>query len=189
MQFFKSKPSTSLETDRLLLRRPTRNDDVDYHRILSCPEITKYSDLPHNPSEKRSKQFVRWMSKLPVRGTGVAWMIMEKNSNTLVGAVRLYHLEKKAQSGTVAYEVHPDVWNLGIATEALTAVVSHAHNAMALNRIEAWASEGNVASEQVLLKTGFQYEGTQREKVYFQERYWNVRLYGRLIGDKHNKPA
>jgi len=183
MRFLTSTPYPELETDRLILRRPKHSDSVDYHRILSCPEIARYSDMPYQPTERRSKKFVSWMSQLHRQGSGIAWIIQLKSTNTPVGAIRIYSIEQKARCGKVAYELHPEHWHIGLATEALAAVVHHAHEALTLHRLEAWTSEGNPASDRVLVKNGFLFEGTLREKACFRDKYWHVRLYGRLTGD------
>ena len=124
------------------------------------------------------------MSRLHRQGLGIAWIIELKSTNTTVGAIRIYSIEKNARCGKVAYELHPEHWRAGIASEALAAVVHHAHETLALHRLEAWTSEGNPASDRVLVKNGFLLEGTLREKARFRDKHWNVRLYGRIADDK-----
>lgn len=183
LNLLRSKPFPELSTDRLLLRCPNTKDATEYHRILQCPEIARYSDVPHNPTPKRSKQFVGWMSKLHRRGIGVGWIVQLHHSNDAIGSIRINRIEKKANCGVIAYELHPEFWNAGYAGEALAAVVIHAHHTLSLNRLEAWTTEGNLASEKVLLKNGFLYEGTLRAKARFKDQYWNIRLYARLAED------
>jgi len=184
MSLLKSTPFPELHTNRLLLQCPSLKMASDYHQILSCPETSLYSDVPHKPSKKRSERFVRWMSKLHIRQTGVGWMVTLRETNQIIGAVRINSIEKKAKCGIIGYEIDPQHWNAGYATEALGAVVNHAHKVMSLNRLEAWATQGNPASEKVLLNNGFQYEGTQRSKAWFGEQFWDIRLYGRLAEDE-----
>jgi len=126
------------------------------------------------------------MSKLHVRGTGVGWIVKLRDSSTIIGSVRINSIEKKASCGVIGYEVHPDYWNKGYATEALNAVVRHAHDVLGLNRLQAWTTVGNKASDKVLLNNGFQYEGTQRSRVKFRNQFWDIRLYGRLAADGYH---
>ena len=183
MSFLASTSFPELSTRRLLLERPSLKDANDYHQILSCPEISRYSDVPNNPTKKRSERFVSWMSKLHTRGTGVGWIIKLHSTSDTIGSVRINSIEKKASCGVIGYEIHPDFWNTGYATEALHAVVDHAHGNMELNRLQAWTTVGNKASEKVLLNNGFQYEGTQRSRIRFKDQYWDIRLYARLAED------
>ncbi len=178
------EPFPTLTTNRLVLRKATLKDAADYHKILSCPETSQYSDVPHQPTVKRSERFVSYMSKLHPRKTGVGWIITSREDQSILGGIRINSIEKKTKCGVIGYELHPDHWNKGYATDALHTVVDYAHNVLALNRLEAWANEENVASEKVLLKNGFQHEGTQRDKVWFRDQFWTVRLYGRLASDE-----
>lgn len=125
------------------------------------------------------------MSKLHARGTGIGWIVKLCDSSNTIGAIRINSIEKKASCGVLGYEIHPDYWNTGYATEALGAVVDHAHGVMGLNRLEAWTTIDNDASGRVLLNNGFQYEGTQRSKARFRDQLWDIRLYGRLAVDDH----
>ncbi|MBZ5763517.1 MULTISPECIES: GNAT family protein [Rhizobium] len=53
----------------------------------------------------------------------------------------------------------------GLMTEAVEAVTRCGFTDFSLNRIEAWTLPGNVASDRVLEKAGFCYEGTLRQKA------------------------
>jgi len=183
MKLLQSNSFPELSSSRLTLRQPTLKDAKAYHNILSCEELATYSDLPPKPTEKRSERFVSWMSKLQTRGTGVAWLVNEKSSGQLLGAVRINSIEKKARCGVIGYELHPEFWNSGFATEALRAVVVCAHSTLSLNRLEAWTVVGNKASDRVLEKNGFVHEGIQREKAFFNGKFQSVNLYGRLKDD------
>lgn len=135
------------------------------------------------------------MSKLEARKKGIAWVICLSQQtdsqlahqlpehNTVIGSIRINSIEKKARCGVLGYEIHPAYWSNGYATEALGAVVSYAHQELGLNRLEAWTTEGNAASDKVLLKNGFQFEGTQREKVFLHNSFHHIRLFGRLACD------
>lgn len=189
-----------MESKRLLLRKPSIKDTPTYHAILSCPEISRYSDLPHKPTLKRSERFVKWMSKLDARGIGAAWLICINNTTDadrevdlrkttlttdfrVIGAIRINKIEKKARCGVLGYELHPSYWGKGYATEALGCVLNYAHDELKLNRLEAWIIDGNDASSRVLLNNGFQCEGMQREKVSVRDSFLNIRLFARLAND------
>jgi len=42
---------------------------------------------------------------------------------------------------------------------------------------------GNTASDRVLEKAGFQYEGTLRQKAWFKGAFHDFRMFGRLAAD------
>ncbi len=177
------KQFPTLTTSRLLLREATLADTDAYHRLLSERSVSNYSDIPANPTKKRSERFVSWMSKLHKRRVGCAWIIENQQDHTLLGAIRINSIEKKIKAGLIGYELHPQHWSNGYASEALDALVEYAHDSLELNRLEAWTVPGNTPSERVLLKNGFVQEGLQRQKVKFNNRLHDIKLFARLAAD------
>jgi RimJ/RimL family protein N-acetyltransferase len=123
------------------------------------------------------------MAKLFPSGKGCAWIIEHRRSQAIVGAIRFNHIDKKWKCGEIGYESHPDFWGKGLMTEAVHAVVGCGHDCFRLNRIEAWTLPGNKASDRVLEKVGFRYEGTLRQKAYFKRAYHDFRMFARIVGD------
>lgn len=176
-------PHPTLRTDRLCLREPTIEDAPEFHKILTIPSVTQYTNFPDAPTAARSEKFVRWMSKLLGRGKGCAWIITELQSGRLVGAIRIDEIHERSKCGVIGYELDPGFWGKGYMSEALAAVARCAHETFGLNRLEAWTLPGNPASDRVLLKNGFRYEGTLRQKSRFKGAFHDLQMYGRLAGD------
>lgn len=174
----------ALTTDRLVLRQPRLSDADAFAVILSNPAVTRHTNIADPPNRKRSDRMVSWMSKLFARGSGCAWIIEPKTSHQLIGAIRLNDIQKKARWAVVGYELHADHWNKGIMSEALEAVADCAFDLFQLNRIEAWTLPGNDASDRVLEKCGFVYEGTLRQKNWFKGGFHDHRIFG-LLKSEH----
>jgi [ribosomal protein S5]-alanine N-acetyltransferase len=100
-----------------------------------------------------------------------------------IGAVHFNYSYWEWRVGGIGYEAHPDYWGRGLTTEALRAVVTYGHRAFALNRIEAWTLPGNDASDRVLEKAGFRFEGIFREKGFFKGAFHDFRMFGRVAAD------
>jgi ribosomal-protein-alanine N-acetyltransferase len=176
----------SLVTDRLLLRAPQLDDAEPFRSLLSIPEVTRFSNWPDAPKKAQVERFMRWMAKLHGSGNGCAWIIEGSASNTMIGAIRFNRFDRKWKSGEVGYELCPDFWGRGLMTEGLRAVVSYGHRVFGLNRIEAWTLPGNSASDRVLEKAGFRYEGTLRQRAWFKGAFHDFRMFGRLPDDPMN---
>jgi ribosomal-protein-alanine N-acetyltransferase len=54
---------------------------------------------------------------------------------------------------------------------------------MNLNRVEALIMPGNIASEKVLLKLGFQCEGLLRQYAYFKDSFYDLQMFALLKQD------
>jgi len=175
-----------LATKRLRLRAPQVEDAGSLGALLSIPEVTRFTNWPDAPGKLQVERFGRWMSKLFVSGKGCAWIIEEAASKTVIGAIRFNRFDKKWKFGVIGYELHPAFWRHGLMTEALRVVVPCGHQVFRLNRIEAWTLPGNTASDRVLEKAGFQYEGTLRQRGWFKGTFHDFRMFGRLVGDPIN---
>jgi ribosomal-protein-alanine N-acetyltransferase len=170
-----------LPSKRFILRPPASKDAEN--ALLSIAEVTRFSN--HAPSKEQSQRLVTWMSKLYTSGKGCAWIIEDRAAN-LIGAIRYNSFEKKWKCGEIGYELHPDFWGKGLMSEAVGLIVICGHQTFGLNRIEAWTLPGNAASDRVLEKSGFRYEGTLRQKAWFKSAYHDFRMFGRLAGDPAN---
>jgi [ribosomal protein S5]-alanine N-acetyltransferase len=177
----------ALTTKRLLLRALTAADTVPFHALVSISDVTRFSNWPDAPSKAKVERGLRWMSKLFASGKGCAWIIEHRRSKAIVGAIRFNRIDRKGKWGELGYESHPDFWGKGLMTEAVHTVVGCGHEYFRLNRIEAWTLPGNAASDRVLEKTGFRYEGTLRQKAWFKGAYHDFRMFGRLADDPRRR--
>ncbi|MEM6427924.1 MAG: GNAT family protein [Deinococcota bacterium] len=172
----------TLQTQRLTLRAVTGADVPAYRELLAIPEVTAFSDIPDAPTVTQTQRLITWMIALFSKRKGCAWAI--DYQDTLIGAIRINRIYKKERCGIIGYELINTHWGQGFMTEALTEVVKQGHTTFNLNRLEAWTSPGNPGSDKVLLKCGFQYEGTLRQKSYFKGKFQDLRMFGRLQADE-----
>ena len=159
-----AQPFPVLTTERLELRAVQSSDASFYYQLLSVAEVTRFSDLPDRATRAQVDRFVDWMSKLFSSGRGCAWMIHKRSTGTLLGAIRINRIHKQWRWGEIGYESHPEFWGRGLMTEAVRAVVACGHGHFRLHRIEAWTLPENDASDRVLVKAGFNYEGTLKQR-------------------------
>jgi ribosomal-protein-alanine N-acetyltransferase len=173
----------ALTTRRLHLRLPKVEDTAAFGNVLSLAEVTRHTNWPDAPTPARMQRYMRWMAKLHGSGKGCAWIIEEARSGALVGAIRFNSIEKRWRCAVLGYEAHPDFWGRGLMTEAVRAVVACGRDTFRLNRIEAWTLPGNGASDRVLEKAGFRYEGTLRQRAWFKGAFHDLRMFGWLAED------
>lgn len=169
-----------LLTDRMRLRAPVPGDCDDFHKLLLLPEVTRFSDLPDAPKRAQVERSMKWMCQAYAKEKGCAWIIEDRVSSLLLGAIRFNRIDKYGKWAEIGYEIHPSVWGKGLMTEAVKAVTRCGFDQFALNRIEAWTLPGNAASDRVLEKAGFQYGGTLRQKAWFKNAFHDFRMFGCL---------
>jgi ribosomal-protein-alanine N-acetyltransferase len=179
----KLTPFPALSTDRLTLRAFTPADAAAFRAVLLAPGVTLHSNWVDNPTRAQGERFVRGMARMYPKSEGCAWAIEDRGTGQLIGAIRYNSFQKKWRCGDIGYELHPDHWGRGLMSEALAAVVACGHGFFRLNRIQAWTLPGNGASDRVLEKAGFRFEGVLRERAWFKGAFHDFRVFGRIASD------
>jgi RimJ/RimL family protein N-acetyltransferase len=170
-----------ITTKRLLLRE-FREDD--WRAVLGYQRDPLY--LRYYPWEDRDEQdarafvdmFRRWQSELPRRRFQLA--IVRRADQRLVGNCGIRRKPDNDWEADIGYELSPDCWEKGYATEAARSMVDFGFRELRLQRITSWCIADNVASARVLDRLGFKREGRLRRNEFFKGRWWDTLLYALL---------
>lgn len=100
--------------------------------------------------------------------------------NTGIRQRSLGKREPEARQADIGYELDPQYWGQGYATEAARAILNFGFERLAVHRIWAHCLAENTASAHVLDKLGLQLEGRLREDEYFKGRWWDTLVYAIL---------
>ena len=87
------------------------------------------------------------------------------------------------KSAEIGYWVAEPYWGRGIATLAVREMTRYAFSHFHVTRLFANVFEGNPASERVLEKCGYVYEGTMRKCVYKERTFRDQKIYALLRAD------
>ena len=68
----------------------------------------------------------------------------------------------------------------GIMTEALSLCVDYLFQSTKIHRVQFIIAEGNIASERVVQKCEFTYEGTARQAMFERGRHFDMKIYSLL---------
>ncbi|MBN1260673.1 MAG: GNAT family N-acetyltransferase [Anaerolineae bacterium] len=111
-----------------------------------------------------------------------------QSTGALIGNCGIRTEATNAYEGDIGYELAPDHWRQGYATEAARAIVDFGFTELGLHRIWAQCLADNAGSVRVLEKLGLQCEGHLRENAYFKGRWWDTLLYGILDREWRARP-
>lgn len=170
-----------LTTERLILRPFRPSDFHDVHSYASDPEVTRFTSFgPNTPDETRDF-LARCDAEISeaIRKT-YNFAITLRGADRAIGGIGFaidHPLHRAAEMG---YVLHRDQWGRGIATEAVTALVSFAFSTAGLHRIVARCHPENVASATVMQKIGMKYEGRQRDVMWLKGAWWDFEAYSIL---------
>jgi RimJ/RimL family protein N-acetyltransferase len=143
-----------LETERLMLRRPTLADVKAITRLADDRRIAENTRrLPHPYLQDHAIEFVRAIAL-----TRETAFLIEQN-HTPIGMVGVDWREPDAPE--LGYWLGVDHWGRGLATEAARAVIDFTFEQFDAAHMRSGARVANPASRNVLEKCGFQWCGVE----------------------------
>ena len=143
-------------TERLAFRE-MHADDADLLASVLGDPVVLWVSRAWTDDEVR-----RWIARAEheqrERGHGM-WIVTERATGAFVGEVGL---TEQVFAGTrdveVGYQLRPEFWGRGYATEAATAALAFGRDIVGLERIVALIDPRNVASQRVAAKLGMRWE-------------------------------
>ena len=127
------------------------------------------------------QMFVDQQAEQPRRKFQLA--ITLPDSGRVIGNCGIRRKPENDWEADIGYELAPEYWRRGYATEAALAMVNFRFRDLGLHRISSWCIADNAASAGVLERVGLRLEGRLRENEYFKGRWWDTLLYGLLVSE------
>jgi RimJ/RimL family protein N-acetyltransferase len=147
-----------LETERLVLRAPSRADAKALARLINDRRIAvNTARIPYPYSMEDAEQFIAAVNR---KGGEAAFVITLDEA--LIGGCGVAGADGAPELG---YWVGVPFWGQGLATEAARAVIDYAFGSLGHEVLEAGARVSNPASRRVLEKCGFQWSGVRLARI------------------------
>lgn len=144
---------TEFHTARLTLRRARIEDLVAIHAIMSDRRAMRYwSSLPHG-TEERTREWLQSMIEAP---DALSDDYIVEHEGRVIGKAGCHRLPE------IGFIFHPDVWGLGLAREALEALIPRIFAAHPVAALTADVDPRNRASLGLLKRLGFRETGRAR---------------------------
>lgn len=170
-----------LETERLILRDFVEEDWQRAFEYESNPLYLRYYEWTERTPEGVREfidRFLAHQQQKPRIKYQLAMVL--KSNHLLIGSCGVRMDKADAVEANIGYELDPDYWNQGYATEAAHAIVDFGFQHFGVHRIWAECIADNIGSAHVLEKLGMKLEGRLRENNYFKGRWWDTLIYGIL---------
>jgi ribosomal-protein-serine acetyltransferase len=154
-------PDVTLEGDGVTLR-PFTEADIDEVLVAATDELTQqWLPLPRPYTRDHARWFcLDFPESQRSSGTGLVRAV--EAQGRLVGAIDLKSTDWAARTTQVGYWSSPPTRGRGFMTAAVRCLAAWAVRDQDLERVELLAATGNVASQRVAEKAGFQREGVAR---------------------------
>jgi len=180
MLTYSTNPFPVLETERLILREMTLADAVAFFQIRGNEKAMKYLDRPLATTVLDAIALIEKRVAMEISQTGLGWAITLKTTGEMIGDMGFYRLDGENYKSEIGYIFKPDFWLKGYGTEALKAVLKFGFEILKLNKIEADINPENLASIQLVLKSGFKKEAHLRENLLFEGKFLDSLIFGLL---------
>lgn len=151
------------ETARLVVRRFTENDFENFFVLNGNSEVMRFI-RPVKTKEECDVFLEEHILRPAPHAYLGRWAVDEKERGDFVGSFVIIPIpgdEKKIQLG---YALMPAYWGKGYASEITKAGVEYFRNRTPLEILYAVTETPNIASEKVLVKSGFQFVNTKLEE-------------------------
>jgi len=167
-----------LATERLLLREFTAHDCHAVLAYQSDPRYLRYAPWTYRLRENVARlvqDFIDWQDELP-RGKFQLAIALRTN-HQVIGTCGIRMATGHAQQAELGYELHPDYWGQGYATEAARSLLAFGFQTLSLQRVWAQCVAENTASIRVLERLGMGQERRLRQHAWMQNRWWDMVVY------------
>lgn len=142
---------------RILFRVWRDDDEKLFHVINSDSQVMRYVGDGEIWSAGRTRRFIESATEMLHRSGFCQWALIHKTSEDLIGFCGLVDSGDVPEIG---WRLSRDYWGQGLATEAATAVLSHARETLGLDRVMATVQTDNSASVRLIQKLGMTHDRT-----------------------------
>lgn len=172
-----------LETERLILRPLKQGDETCLMEIYSDKQSSLLDDWVPWDNISSATEMVKEAASDFENKIYLTLGIIVKETNKLIGCCGLFNFDDLNKKCAIFYQANRLYWNNGYTTEAIKSLVQFAFEKVNVNRIEAFITPGNTASEIVLKKNGFIKEGLMREMEFYKGQFWDGIIMAMLKSD------
>lgn len=169
-----------MQLEDLVLREYRPHDHADLLAAFADAEIGLWNPQTTDPAEIAAWAESRndWSE-----GDHASWAVADE-SDRVVGAVSLHHVDLRQEDAEIGYWVAPWARRRGIARRALRAATACGFEAMGLRRIYLYHAVENLGSCVVATQSAFALEGTLRQShLYGDGVRHDEHLHARLHTD------
>lgn len=173
-----------LLTERLILRDFVESDWKAVLAYQQNPLYLRYNEwTERTPEDVRAfiQMFLDHQKQDP--RIKFQFAVTLKSTGQLIGNCGVRRNSAEAFEGDMGYELDPNYWGQGYATEAARIVFHFGFTQMGLHRLSAHCVADNVGSAHVLEKLGMRLEGHPREHRYYKNRWWDTLIYAILYDE------
>ncbi len=147
-------------------------------------EVCHYLETGLKPSNKET--FSKIYDEI-LKKNDIVFIIYDKKTNKEIGIAGLYEFDFQKRSAEFRIIIgEKEFWKKGIGTEVLKLLVKYAFENLNLHKIRLGYNEKNKGAEASYSKAGFVKEGTWRDEIYRNNKYYNA-IFMSILKEEYQK--
>ena len=150
----------TLETPRLRLIPVTPRNAGTLWELLQQPDLRTYQDLPAAGRKAFGQMVAARPTELLAGSTGrFEWLVQLARSPGAAGWVSLRIPDRKETAGEIGYSILREYRGKGVATEAVSVLLTQAFDVAGVARVQAFCVPANEPSRRLLKRLHFRDDG------------------------------
>jgi [ribosomal protein S5]-alanine N-acetyltransferase len=168
-----------IEGPRVILRDFEPADLDPSMAVVGDPEVTVFLSFDVRAKDEQARLLAKDIERARAAPRPDYYLaIAARHTDTLIGFIRV-SLDQHHR-GEIGYALRKDRWRQGYTTEAASLMLDFAFTTLDLHRVQAACGPENAASQVVLDRLGFSYEGRMRDHVFTNGDWRDSLLYSIL---------
>lgn len=152
------------ETERFILREIVPTDLDGLYELDSDPAVHTYLGSKPVTNKQQVAEAIHFIRQQYIYNGIGRWAIVNRTTNEFVGWSGLKFVTTEINNHInfydLGYRLLQKYWGQGVATETAIATLDYAFNNLHVSEVYAMTDSNNIASQNVLKKTGFSFAET-----------------------------
>lgn len=179
------KGTQTIETERLILRPFLHTDHDDMLTYwVSDPKIqSPYCEPIYTTKEEVRGLLDKYIGSYENLDY-YRWAIIEKESGICIGQIAIFLVDNKNHFCEIEYALGSKFHRKGYASEAVKSILNFSFNEVNFHKVQVCHNGDNIASQGVIRKCNFTYDGNLRDFFYMDGKYVD-RLYYSMLKEEY----
>lgn len=169
-----------LRTERLVLRKLTRDDLLDVNEYASDENLSRFLRWTPHLNLQETKGYIEFMQKRYRKGLHAEWAVVLASTGKVIGTCGFSAFDLPNESCELGYVLSNAYRKNGYMTEAFCEVLKIAFQTLQAHRVTLQILEGNEDSVRFAERIGFRLEGTAKNALMIKGEYRTVLHYAML---------
>jgi RimJ/RimL family protein N-acetyltransferase len=173
----------TLETQLIKLIPLTMQHLVEFSYAGNHHEIWQYMSVGNQCiNRETAKTWIQHAITAMVKGSEVAFVIIDKTTEKLVGSTRLLHFNQAQSTLEIGHTfITPSFQRTYVNSHTKYLLLAHVFESLSINRVEICTHQDNIKSRQAIMRIGGHFEGIIRQhRLQASGQYRNTALFSIL---------